>query len=225
MARIPIQKRIPQRTGAPPPYVPNGAEAAQEVWDLGVKAGDAILETASDIGAAIIAAGESAIESITGEEDTKPPENNPYIYKTTPPPTACTNCPETRPSKWDGSTNANDTANTNPDEVGSSSTETVNNGPAGASDTGGQDASPPDLGSTEGSPIPETNTDDLKYNSEEDGVKNADKPYSNPKNRPVIIRVRVTLNRWFCPTNVTLTPSTKTGGRSGEQAKLKEMMR
>lgn len=32
------------------------------------------------------------------------------------------------------------TANTNPDEVGSSSTETVNNGPAGASDTGGQES-------------------------------------------------------------------------------------
>jgi hypothetical protein len=60
----------------------------------------------------------------------------------------------------------NDTANTNPDKIGSSSTETVDNGPTGVSDTGNQDASPPDLNSTEGSPISETNADDLRYNSE-----------------------------------------------------------
>jgi hypothetical protein len=68
----------------------------------------------------------------------------------------------------------NDTANTNPDEIGSSSTETVDNGSTGASDTGNQDASPPDLNSTEGSPIPETNADDLRYNSEDGGAENTE---------------------------------------------------
>jgi hypothetical protein len=174
MARIPIPKRT-SRTGAPPPIL-NGEQAAQEVWDLGVKAGDAIIETVSDMGAFVIATAESAIASITGDEDTKSPVNNPYVYKTTPPPLACTNCNETRDgTNWypeKETTGPNNTANTNPDEVGSSSTETVNNGQAGATDTGGQDANPPDLSSTEGSPISETNADDLGYSNEEDGVRN-----------------------------------------------------
>ncbi len=154
---------IPVLTADPAVIAQQRAEQGQALWDAGVKAGDALIETASDIGEAAIAAGKTAQETITGVEGPQTPPEIKDDYKIVPPPGGCINCQQEAKQRADEKlTGGCNTANENRADradLGDPSFENPNNGPLGSSNTGGQE--PVEIDSTLSFPANEQNPEDL----------------------------------------------------------------